>query len=315
MKKILFRLLSSFFVFALTSCGNTTVSQTIFAYSSFVSLNFYNEPSVNLDDLEATIYKYDKYCDPYSGYEGVNNLYTINNATNFIDVDDDLLTLLKQSIELENTTEGYLNPLIGGLSLLWKEAIENETLPSEVDINRELEIMQNSKLIIEGNKVKIEGGAKLDLGAITKGYVLNLLKEKFSKEDIKYYLINGGNSSIILGEKESGDPFKVGLKNLDLGFTAEKTAIGVSSYDEQYFTYNNNIYTHVVNPFTGSGLANHEMVVVINDNATLCDVYSTVFMLMDQNSITSLAKKNNFEVMVIDNKSVSYKSEGINLYV
>ena len=312
LKKIKF--ISLLFILVLSSCGDSVVSKTIYPFSTYLTMNFYNENNVDIDYIEDLINEYDKLADPYNSYEGINNVYTINNSSDFIEVDTKLYDLIKYSEDMRIKTSGYFNPLIGNLSLTWKNAIENKALPNEEIISQELEEIANSSLEFSDGKIKINGEANIDLGAITKGYVLNVLKDYLKENNISKYLINGGNSSIILGNKNGGD-FKIGINNLSMGFKAKEISIGTSSVDEQNFTLDNIIYSHIINPFTGSAISKHETIIVMNDNAALMDVYSTVFMMLDLEDIKSICADNDFKVIVIDNKQITYKDSEIELYV
>jgi len=311
------RILMSFLLtLFLTSCGSSNnISKTIYPFSTYLTMNFYNEGDVDIDEITNIVDEYDKLCDPYNSYEGINNLYTINNSSDFVKVDAKLYDILKMGIDAQAKTNGYFNPLIGNLSLTWKEAIENKTLPNEDVISKEILEINNSSLEFKDDyMVKINGDANLDLGGITKGYVLSILKDYLATKNITKYLINGGNSSIILGNK-NGEDFKIGINNVGAGFKAKETSIGTSSVDEQYFEVDGVTYSHIINPFTGSAVSKHETVVVINDNATLMDIYSTVFMMLDTEEIIKIAEKNSFKVIVIDNKQITYKDSEIELYV
>ena len=309
--------MSLLFTFCLVSCNNNNSysMKTIYPFSTYLTMNFYNEPSADMDEITNIITEYDKLCDPYNAYDGINNLYSINNSSDFIKVDAKLYDLLKFSDEMSTKTNGYFTPLIGNLSLTWKKAIESKTLPDEEVIKKELlEIESSSIEFKDGYLVKINGEANLDLGGITKGYVLGVLKEYLIEKNITKYLINAGNSSIILGNKNGGD-FKIGINNLEASFKAKETAIGTSSVDEQFFIVNDITYSHIINPFTGSAISKHETVIVLNEDATLMDVYSTVFMMLETSEITKIANENSFKVIVVDDGKVTYKNSEIELYV
>ena len=308
-----FKFTSLLFICSLVSCSSNIHSETMYPFSTYLTMTFYNE---NLDttEIKELVNKYDKLADPYNSYEGINNVCTINNSDDFVLVSDELLDLLKSSVNMKQETNGYFNPLIGNLSLLWKTAIENKALPSEILINEYLEEINNSSIIFDGNKVKIQGNANIDLGAITKGYVLNKINEYLYNNSIKNYLINAGNSSILLGSKNGSD-FKIGINSLSMGFKAKETSIGTSSVDEQNFALNSVTYSHIINPFTGGAVAKHETVVVMGDDATSMDVYSTVFMMNTLEEIKKISMDKAFKIIVIDDKNIVYHSDGIELYV
>lgn len=294
----------------LVACNKIDIKTQFFAFSSYVSLNFYQ--NVNLDSYKEIITKYDELCDPYNSYEGINNVFTINESNDFIEVSNELLEILKYSEEMRINTLGYFNPLIGNLSFLWKKAIEENTLPSDVEIKKCVEEINDSKLVFNGNKVKIIGNANIDLGAVTKGFVLKKIKEKLSKDGLSQFIINAGTSSILFGEKR-GKEFKVGVRNTTLSFQIKNTSLGTSSIDEQKLVIDGHTYSHIVNPYNGSSEMSHETILVINNDPALCDIYSTVLMMKNLNEIIEISTSLDLTIAVIDDGVLSYKSEGFNL--
>ena len=103
-------------------------------FNSFFSFS-YNSNQGSIDNQVASFLdKMDDLADPYNAVSGKSNLYTINNTHLPVKVDEDLFDLVKTSLELEEKTEGYFNPLIGAISLEWKEILQSQEEVLETDI-------------------------------------------------------------------------------------------------------------------------------------------------------------------------------------
>ena len=156
---------------------------------------------------------------------------------------------------------------------------------------------------INDNKVKIEGGAKIDLGAIAKGYVLEQIYKKFEFKS-KQFLFNFGTSSIILGLSDAYNDFNVHYNNIC--FKAKNCAISTSSIDEQLLNINGNKHTHIINPFSGKNLCNYQTVIIKGniDESAFLDALSTSFMLMDIEEIKQYINNKNLGVILINNDEI-----------
>ena len=131
------------------------------------------------------------------------------------------------------------------------------------------------------NTISIDGEGEIDLGAIGKGYALKKVREYLLRQRIRTYLINAGNSSIIVGEKKGSNDYRIGVREVDnLVLSKKHKAIGTSSLLEQNVTINGELYHHIVNPFTGKNDHYYDTVVVVGDDPLYMDLYSTVLFMM-----------------------------------
>ena len=288
--------------FILTSCKTIKYENQLFCFDTICNYSFVSNEE-NGKNIELYIDKMNKLCDSFNEYNNITNVYTINNSDDFVLVDSNLFDIIKVSLEIKDKTNGYFNPLIGGLSFLYKKYMEKNELPSEGEIKNELEIINNSKIILKDNKVKIEGGAKIDLGAIAKGYVLEQIYKKFEFKS-KQFLFNFGTSSIILGLSDAYNDFNVHYNNIC--FKAKNCAISTSSIDEQLLNINGNKHTHIINPFSGKNLCNYQTVIIKGniDESAFLDALSTSFMLMDIEEIKQYINNKNLGVILINNDEI-----------
>src|SRR5690606_10617513 len=105
-------------------------------------------------------------------------------------------------------TNGYFNMTMGKVIDVWKNMIKEYQTGDEVSleaVNQTNTLAQSIQIIDDPIKletisgkyyVTLKKGAKLDLGAIAKGYATQKVVEYLESMDIKEFLINGGSSSV-----------------------------------------------------------------------------------------------------------------------
>lgn len=297
--KILILLFIMLICSCLLSCINTKKEKkgSIYAFSTYIDITLYYNEDQDIDLIYQEITKIfndiNKLTDRFNEYPDINNIYTINSSKDFVLVDERLLDVILISQQLKNETGGYFEPLIGNLSVLYKELIKKDN-PNSLDvisqdlINQELEKIKNSEIIINDKNVKVNGDATIDLGAIAKGYALLKVKEYLTKVNITHYIIDAGMSSIIVGEKPIDEYYTVGISNTKEEVKIKNKCFGTSSTLLQQVEIDDNIYHHIVNPINGKTENFYDTVCIIGDNPCLIDVLTTAFISMSEEEIKQL---------------------------
>ena len=316
MKRLILTILP---ILVLTGCSasNTAIKKNSYYFDTFQTVSLYEnktEAFANIDQIFSDI---DEISDNYSTS---NILYELNNTQEEIEIPKELYDLLRTSQALRLLTNGYFNPLVGSLSKKWKDALTEKKTLTEEEIQTELHKIDSTSLsfkeLDDKYYAKKSGEAQIDFGAIAKGYSLDMVHEYLINNKINQYLIDNGSSSILLGEKPSKD----GLFNITLNIPglentyyiqAKNTFIGASGISEQGVEIDNVIYSHIVNPFTGSVINNYDYSLVLGNNGALCDVLATAFMMMDISEIQEIVKQQHIEVLLYKNKKLIYQSDNI----
>ncbi|MBQ9266281.1 MAG: FAD:protein FMN transferase [Bacilli bacterium] len=280
---------------------------------------FYNVENSVLDDVYKLLSEYNGLTDNYKQSATQTSVFEINESNEKIEISKNAYNMYLKVKELQISSLNYFNPLIENLSRLWKESLDNKEVLSETIISSELLKMNNSsfELFKENSKYYIQrnGEAKLDLGAFAKGYSLDILNEYFLSNEIKNYLIDAGNSSILLGEKpDNNGYFTVGLKDISNAYLELKDCfIGASGVSTQGVKINNKMYSHIINPFNGSAINNYDYVFVKGNNGALCDVLSTSFMIMDVDTVKEFEKNYNVEAILYKDSKIIYSNSNLEI--
>ena len=291
----------------ITSCTQNTfvITRKVFCFDTMVEVKLYEGKEENLNNIESICNQYSDLSDNYRAVSGINNVYTINHTNEDVTVDPKLYHLLEKSFQVISVAT-HFNPLLGSLSKKWKTAIESGTTLSNKVIAQELEKINNTIHAFKNNNVfQLNGEAELDLGGIAKGYTLDVIKEYFAEKEIKHYLIDGGSSSILLGEKTTEDGyFSVGIKDIKNAYlTLKNCVISTSGNTTQG--------KHIVNPTTGQLADLYDAVIVISEGGALGDALSTSMMMNSVSEIQAIETSQNVKAIAIKNGQIVYKNSNL----
>ena len=302
---------------SLTSCSNNVeLTDRFFCYDTYVEIKMFEGKEDDLKALKNMFQIYDALADNYQPRE-LTNIYRLNHRNTEEHVGTALFKLIKTSIDAQNEGAAYFNPLCGSLAKLWKNALNSSKIPSETAINIELEKMNNSSINLRDDVyVQRVGEAEIDLGGIVKGYALDEAKAYLDNLNYKRYLINAGNSSILLGEKDTNDGlFNIRIDDLDNRYLRLKNCfVSTSSKSVQGVVIDGVTYSHIINPVTGSALNVNDAVIVVSDKGYFGDAMSTSLMMNTIDEIKELEATCNIKTIVIRNKQIVYKNEEIEVY-
>lgn len=254
------------------------------------------------------------------------NLFDINQMDFNIDieVEKELYDILYFADCLISKTNNYYNFSIGKIIDLWKEKIDKYS-KKEIPEKEYLELINKldkisvttKPLIFKtiNNKYyinKTTKDVKLDLGATTKGYVSDIIYNLIKKENIKEFIINSGQSSIIVGKKNTNKPYTIIIEPpiengiLDKQLFVEDTSISTSGNYLQYFLYKNIRQHHIISPLTKMPATNFHTLTIIGDNYKELDSISTALFSMNKSQINKFSKENNIKYSLYnidDNKT------------
>ena len=301
MKKILIILLflASFSLFGCSKSKGFT--KTIYVFDTTVTIYLYEGTEDNLNDIVDILNKLHKLTDAYHPYEGITNIYTINEAikngeTSF-EIDWDLASILLMPkktysiydggiIKKLGTYEDVIMLGIGNLTNIWKEAIASKAIPQEGKIQEIVEEIDSEKYdyTISSKTLTVDSNSNVcfDVGSVTKGYAATKIKEYLGTKGINKYMIDFGQSTILLGEKANGKGFNVGVNGTN--YVIEDLSycfVGTASVLEQKPEIDGKIYHHIIDPKTGYPTNTYDTVVVVSNviSVDYTDLLATFLMI------------------------------------
>lgn len=238
------------------------------------------------NDIDYLYDSYHKLTDAFDSYDGIVNVYYLNNNLNnneSIEIDTRLANIIKTGIDFYDITDGLFNVAAGNLTIKWKEFIDScDKLPNIEELNVNTNI---NDIKLDGNNYSKSNDIKLDLGGIAKGYVTELVGRYLEENDIHSYIINAGGN-VMVGKAYNKDTFLVGITNPDNKddmFTKVKVnnlSIVTSGSYQRYCTLDGINYNHIINPITKYPSNYMKSVTVVSKSSMMADIYSTYLFLL-----------------------------------
>lgn len=315
----------------------TRYSDSFFSMHASIIVQIYTESRTQFNEymagIEEIYTQYESLTDNYNSDndEDTLNIFDINELVNHADagvettleINQELYEILEFGLEIEEMTNGYFNMSMGYLIDLWKDLLEDynhgEIIPDQILQATKAEAALYEFIedpisleIVDGKyQITMKKGAKLDLGALAKGYATQKAADYLEANDVKYYLINGGSSSIVMGEKptiESG-LFTIGLQHPLLyplqsfygRFNLKNLSITTSGSYEQYMTDSSgNWLTHIISPITKEPANLYYTLTLVGEDAGLLDGLSTALFCMEETVLNSFLADLEIEAIGFD---------------
>ncbi|MDR1656472.1 MAG: FAD:protein FMN transferase [Deltaproteobacteria bacterium] len=242
-----------------------------------------------------------------SPYGPQSDVRKLNEAGPGIWVDVEPLTIeaVNQALVWNEATEGVFEPTIGPLKALYKfDGQKLDHWPSEEAIATAKNLVGPGKILVDakGSRLAhVDGGIKLDLGGLAKGFAADLVAEAFANKGVVNAMINLGGEMRVMG-KEPHDgtlnPWVVGLYDplgRELHYSAQvwDKAIATSGYLGKWFEYQGQRYSHIIDPLSGSPISDEVagVTVVHPGSATAADALATAFSVMGPSDCKSFLEK------------------------
>lgn len=289
MKKLVLVLILSLF---LISCSESRQSTQFFGYlDTVVSLDGYFDSDEDFDKacsiVEETLKEYDAVFDIYDNGE-LKKL----NETKKSEVSLKLANAIAFGIKAENVTNGYCNIAMGSVLSLWHEARESDItyLPDKAKLEeaaKHTDISCISYHAYNSDKVEItltDSEMSFDMGAVAKGIISDVLREKFTEAGLDNLYVNMGGNVMVIGGKD-GSGWSVGIQAPEGGGIADAVKVTDSclvtsgSY-QRYFEYNGKSYHHIISPDTLYPSELYKSVSVLYKDGAWADALSTALFNM-----------------------------------
>ena len=222
------------------------------------------------------------------------------NGTQRTPVSDDLWYLLKLSKKISRQSNGAFDISIGPLTKLWRRAIRQQQFPDSAKISEAKNLVNYRwiKLYPSKQQVKLKKrGMKLDFGAIAKGYAIDQAYEVLIEQGISRALVDGGGD-LYVGDAPP-EPTNWDIKDHQGKPLLIKDQTGVASSGDSYqnLEWNGTRYSHIIDPHSGVGIQNSNVITVIASKATIADVLSSTLSVLGEKRKYKLLRKYQAEIL------------------
>lgn len=243
------------------------------------------------------------------------------NAGNCVEISHELYLWLEQIFEVEKKSRGSLDITILPVARLWNIEGENPKIPNNRQLQNALEKVDYDSLKLQGNnRVKLEKGSSMDIGAVGKGIACDVLYRTMKESSLTGGTVCVGGSICVFGKKTDDTFWNLGIQDPRantgeiFGIYKTKTPcfISTSGDYEKYFEKKGKRYHHIVDPQTGypadSGLIS---VTIICDSGLLSDALSTACFIMGLQDGMELAQQYGVKAIFVDRKKNVYVTENL----
>lgn len=247
------------------------------------------------------LYEYHKLYDIYNSYSGITNLCDVNISagSGAIKVDRRIVDLLIYAKEAYALTDGETNVAMGSLLSVWHNARETGCENPELAVLPDVRVLENaahhtdiSALVIneaESTVVITDPEARLDVGAIAKGYAVEMVARELEEMGVSGYVLNVGGNIRVIGPKPDGASWSVAIENPGIPGSYDEYirtlplssgAMVTSGSYQRYYVVNGKKYHHIIDKDTLYPSEYFLSVSVICDSSALADVLSTALFSM-----------------------------------
>ena len=257
---------------------------TLFALDTVVQFTLSGGEEARAADRDILTNRLYDYEAMLSATRAGSDIFRVNQASGQpVEVDPAAARLLSQALELCRVTGGALDITAYPAVKAWGFTEEEHRVPSPAELEELAAKIDYTAVELEGNTITLPAGMEMDLGAVAKGYIGDMLAE----QGLASALLDLGQSTILaVGSKPGQTPWRIGIQDpAGEGYFAvvELTglAMGTSGGYQRYFEEDGEVYWHILDPETAaparSGLAS---VTVVSPSALVCDGLSTALFVM-----------------------------------
>jgi thiamine biosynthesis lipoprotein len=234
-------------------------------------------------------------------------------------LDPELESIFLSAIEVWEGSGGAFDITVGPLVDVWNDDVQGR-LPTLEHLRRAKRRVGSEGLLMlgEGNLGLTAGGMGIDLDGISKGAVLDHLRERLETDlPGAVVLLSFGQSSILaMGDPGGGGwQLVVRSRNPSNGNLAivrlRDRALSVSSSVHSIMEIADVQVSHIIDPRTGSAREDTVEAIVVADRAAIADAWSTALVVMGATpTAMRMAEKAGLEANVLESSGRSVISEG-----
>lgn len=271
------------------------------------------------DLIDKAFLEFDYVIKKFSRFDPQSELNQLNrHSGEFFRVSEELFTLIELALQASKESGDVFDPTI--IDLLKTYGYDKSYNPENIvrkldkpgfkkDFQRLLTSRpkpRETELDQSNQAVKLQKGQKIDLGAIGKGYAIDLARKVLERNGISDFLINAGGD--IFGRSVSADKPKTAA--LFDPRNPDKSLGNIKLYNSALagsgnFARKIGIFQHIINPLKGTKSQNSDILqtYVIAPTATEADLYSTVLFLTGKSGLDLIHQKG-YQGLVISNSGL-----------
>ncbi|WP_373105655.1 FAD:protein FMN transferase [Gemella morbillorum] len=201
----------------------------------------------------------------FSANDDSSELMKVNHSAGIkaVVVHPDLFDLIKVGKLHSCAPNSFLNIAIGPIVQTWRIGFNDVKVPTKQEIDDLLEITDPNQILLDEERQSVflaKRGMAINLGALAKGYIADLMIEYMRKRGVDSGLINLGGNVLAFGDAKHNPDlmWRIGIQNPVESRGNHLFTIGIKNQSvvtsgiyERKHTENGKTYHHILNPETG----------------------------------------------------------------
>lgn len=254
-----------------------------------------------MEALHADLLHYHQLFDIYHHYDGMVNLYDVNAGAAMapVAVSEELYAFLDWCAEtVYPQTQGATNVAAGAVLSLWHDARESEAPapPDTTTLQQALEHISTDNLQLDSTAHTVfftDPAMSLDVGAVGKGYAVELAAEAAEARGLDSALLNIGGNLRAIGKKANNEgSWTVGVETpwgndpayIQTLSLLPGDSLIISGDYQRYFEYEGVRYSHLIDLTTGfpARYCSSTAILAPADSGGLADALSTALFCLPE---------------------------------
>ncbi|MHA2788527.1 FAD:protein FMN transferase [Corynebacterium sp. S7] len=201
----------------------------------------------------------------FSANDPTSELGELNRAAGLhpVEVHPELFELISLGVEHSLADRSMLNIAIGPLVQLWRIGFSDANVPSPAAIQAALKLTDPSLIELDADSSQVflaRSGMKIDLGAVAKGYIADLIIAYFQSHGARSAMINLGGNVLTFGPspRQADGRWRIGLRhpnnhdNQVIGsVSVDAQSVVTSGVYQRRLNQDGRTYHHILDPATG----------------------------------------------------------------
>ncbi len=279
----------------LTGCGGekevSSQSSQVFAMDTVMLLTVYGDQAQQgLDQAEQTIQKLEKL---WSATDENSEIWALNHSGgNWVELSEDTREILSRGLELCALTDGALDLTAYSAVQAWGFPTGVYRVPDEAELERLVGTIDYTQLELDEQtgQARLPEDMSLDLGAVAKGRLGEVLSQDLKELGVTSALLELGGNIQTVGTKPDGFRWRVGIQDpnsqeggyLAIVEVADQAVVTSGDY-QRYFEQDGQTYCHIMDPATAAPAdSGVDSVSIIGSDGTVCDALSTALFVMGE---------------------------------
>ena len=237
---------------------------------------------------------------------------------------EDTQEILSRGLELCALTDGALDLTAYSAVQAWGFPTGAYRVPDEAELEQLVGTIDYTQVELDEQtgQARLPGGMSLDLGAVAKGRLGEVLSQDLKELGVTSALLELGGNIQTVGTKPDGSRWRVGIQDpnsqeggyLAIVEVADQAVVTSGDY-QRYFEQDGQTYCHIMDPATAAPAdSGVDSVSIVGSDGTVCDALSTALFVMGRRRALRFLEgppELDFEAIFVSQDGIIAVTEGL----